>query len=267
MPTLLDVQAAVRRSIVDRDDTGAAAFILAGDFSPTERLNIYRGTFVGSLTTALRLTYPAVHKLVGVPFFESAAAYYIDEHPPAGAYLNEYGGAFAAFLSRFAPAASLPYLPDVARLEWAISRAIHAEDVAPLDIRRLASIRDEDQDRIRFIPHPSVSVVNSPYPVDAVWQAVLEADEAAMTGIDLGEGPVWLLVQRIDDSPRITRMSEEAWYFAAELLAKQPLHEALHVCTTTHATALLAEHLAAGRFADFHMCGGPAPPPTPGDNL
>ena len=131
MPTLLETQRAMRASLVDSDDAAAAA-MLAADVN-ADRLNIYRNTFITGVTKALRLTYPAVHRLVGADFFEGAAAQFIAQHPPRTAYLDEYGVEFPDFLQNFQPAASLVYLADVARLEWAVSRAIHAADVEPLD--------------------------------------------------------------------------------------------------------------------------------------
>ena len=71
MPTLLELQNALRVSLVDRDD-GVAAAMLAAPVAPN-RLDIYRSTFVSSLTKALRLSYPAVHRLVGEGFFAATA--------------------------------------------------------------------------------------------------------------------------------------------------------------------------------------------------
>ena len=55
MPTLLEVQRAMRRSLVEHDDGEAAAYILADGLAPEARLNVYRNTAIGALTTALRL--------------------------------------------------------------------------------------------------------------------------------------------------------------------------------------------------------------------
>src|SRR5262249_4376064 len=125
LPTLLELKPAMRASLVDRDD-GAAAAMLAENV-PTDRLNIYRNTFVTGVTKALRLSYPAVDKLVGADFFEGAAGLFIARHPPRSAYLDEYGADFPEFLRDFQPAASLVDLADVARLGWAVNRAIHAD--------------------------------------------------------------------------------------------------------------------------------------------
>src|SRR5262249_34026411 len=140
VPTLLEVQRAMFLDLTARDSAETDAFIVADGLAPRQRLNVYRNTAVCTLTTALRLSYPAVHHIVGAEFFESAARIFIDIDPPRSAYLNEYGSAFPDFLMRFLPAVSLSYLPDVARLEWAVNRALHAPDTKALDLSRLSAI-------------------------------------------------------------------------------------------------------------------------------
>src|SRR6516165_909152 len=120
-PALLEVQRALRASLVADDDAPAARHVF-----PAGRLEVYRNTFAGVLVNALRLSYPAVQKLVGEAFFEGAARAFIAGHPPASACLDDYGAAFPEFLAAFSPASSLAYLSDVARLEWAVCRALHA---------------------------------------------------------------------------------------------------------------------------------------------
>src|SRR5260370_23822662 len=110
---------------MEGDEGDAAAYVRVGGVSAADRLSIYRNTLYGTLTNALRLSYPAVHRLVGAEFFEASAQKFIEDEPPRGAYLDDYGAGFPDFLARFPAAASVPYLPDVARLEWAVSRALH----------------------------------------------------------------------------------------------------------------------------------------------
>ena len=52
--------------------------------------------------------------------------------PPRSPLLFQYGGSFADFIAGFAPAAPLPYLRDMARLEYAQGLAYHAADREPL---------------------------------------------------------------------------------------------------------------------------------------
>lgn len=253
MPSLHEVQQAIRMSVVEREDSIATTYVVGDGLAPEQRLSVYRNTFVSSLTNALRLSCPAVHRLVGAEFFEGAAQIFVHERPPRGAYLDEYGAEFPDFLARFPPAASLAYLPDVARLERAVNRALHAADVEPLDVTQLAKVDRADHDRICFVAHPSVSLVSADYPVDTIWRAVLAEDDEALAAIDLAAGQVWLMVQRAAAGVDVTRMTEPAWRFATHLLAGRPLAVALDAADGCDAPALLAEHIAAGRFVAFDL--------------
>ena len=249
MPTLLELQRAMRASVVQHD-ASAMVEALAIGVEPG-RLDIYRNTIVSGLTRALRLAFPAVAHLVGDDFFAGAAAAFIREHLPGKAYLDQYGGEFPDFLSGFPPAISLPYLADVARLEWAVSRALHAPDDAPLDLSRLAALSADDQDRVRFQPHPSVGLLRSDFPVDEIWRAVLDADDQALGNIDLICVPIFLLVERGRSGVAVTRLQEPAWQFLDALCRGESLPSAIDCATDVDAPSLLAEHLASGRFTAF----------------
>ncbi len=251
MPTLLEVERAMRASLVERND-GPAAAMLAENV-PADRLNIYRNTFVAGVTKALRLSYPAVHRLVGNDFFEGAAALFIAQHPPCAAYLDEYGADFPQFLRGFRPAAALEYLPDVARLEWAVNQAIHAADVEPLDLARLAALPPEDQVRVCFVPHPSIALLCTDYPVDVIWRGVLGGDDAALAAVDLKTGPVCLLVERRATGVEVSRLDAAAWRFAVALCGGRSLADIFAEVAGTGGEVWLAEHLAASRFIDFRL--------------
>ena len=253
-PTLLDLQRAFYRSLAERDDQEAAAWVMADGLHPAGRLAVYRNTMGSVLTNALRLAYPAVHRLVGAEFFAGAARQFIEDgRLPHSADLDEYGADFADFLAAFPPAASLGYLPDVARLEWLVNRALHAPAVDALDLTRVADLDETDRARVCFVPHPSVGLMRSDYPVDLIWRSVLHGDDAAMAAIDLAAGPVWLLVQRVATGIDVQRMSEPAWHFTAGLCLGRPLHAVLDLDLGCDASALLAEHLDAGRFISFAL--------------
>jgi len=252
-PTLLELQHALYRSIVEHDEAEAAASIVVDGIDPAARLGIYRNTFASVLTNALRLSYPAVLRLVAAECFEGAARLFMEEQPPQSANLDDYGAAFPEFLSRFEPVSALAYLLDVARLEWAVSRALHAPDAPPLDLGRLAALTEDEQAHVCFTPHPSAGLVRADHPADSIWRAVLAQDEAALAAIDPSSEPVWLLVHRTERGVEVTRLSEAAWRFTDALFAGRPLHSVLEEAPGAEASALLAEHLAAGRFAAFSV--------------
>ena len=89
--------------------------------------------------------------------------------------------------------------------------------------------------------------------MDEIWRAVLARDDAAMAAIDLGSGPVWLLVQRPTRDNSVIRLNEPEWRFMAELCASRPLQAAIDAVPDVEAALQLAEHFAAGRFIDFEL--------------
>jgi hypothetical protein len=255
-PSLLELQRAVSAGLAGGEPLPAAFEAVAEGIDAAARLSLYRNTSVSTLTTALRLTYPAVQKLVGDEFFEGAARVFIDGHPARSAWLDQYGQGFGAFLAEFPPASSLPYLPDVAELEWAVSRALHAPDAIPIDLAGLATVPAAASPLLRLFPHPALGLVRANSPADLIWHAVLDGDEAALTAIDLADGPVYLLIERRESSVCLQRLNEAAWRFTAALCAGVPLAPALQQNPDCPADALLAEHLAAGRFIGFEFVEG-----------
>ena len=256
MPTLLDLQHAMCRSLVARDDEEVAAML--ADHVARNRLDIYRNTFVSGLAKALRHSYPVVHRLVGAEFFDAAAELFITQHPPGTAYLDLYGGEFCEFLRSFQPAASLAYLADVARLEWAVNRAIHALDREPLELAKLAAIAPADQGRVCFVAHPCVSLLRADYPVDVIWRAVLDGDDETLASLDVGAGPVHLLIERDPNGVEVARLREPEWNFLAGLCAGRPLQSALDQAADLDVAVTLAEHLVAGRFVAFELTASDA---------
>jgi hypothetical protein len=249
MLTLLELQRAMLASFVEGDSEGIAGS-LSDEVGP-DRLDIYRNTIFFGLTQALRLAFPAVDRLVGAEFFEGAADIFIREHLPRAAYLDQYGGGFPEFLRHFARAASLPYLGDVARLEWAVNRALHAPDVQPLELSELAEIAPENRGDVSFQPHPSVGVLRSQYPVDDIWRSVLAGDDQALAAVDLAAGPIFLLVERTKGDVEVARLQQAGWSFLKALCRGEALLSAMDSTAGLDAAKLLAQHLAAGRFIAF----------------
>jgi putative DNA-binding protein len=252
-PKLLETQRAMRAAVLERADTDLRPYIVADGLDASERLDVYRNTSASVLTAALGLSYPAVKRLVGNEFFEGAAGIFIAGEPPQSACLDDYGAGFPAFLEQFPPASSLSYLPDVARLEWAVSSALHAEEVLSLDAEWIARLPSLDIARVSLVAHPSLTLIESRYPVDAIWRSVLDRDDAAMRAIDLGAGPVWLLVERAAARINVQRMGEAAWRFTAALRGGQPLHASLERDCEPDPAILLADHISKGRFVDVRL--------------
>ena len=86
------------------------------------------------MVSALRLAFVAVGHVLGAEFFEAAARMFVAEAPPRSAWLDQYGADFPDFLAQLPQAASVPYVSDLARLEWSVNLVLHASDAMPLAI-------------------------------------------------------------------------------------------------------------------------------------
>src|SRR5271155_749397 len=118
MSDLRALQIAVKNAIFRGDASLAAEFVV-----PTgagARLAVYRHHCVDSLTEVLAATYPVTRELLGDNFFAHLAESHIASRPPTEPCLSWYGASFATTVEDNRGCASLPYLADVARLEWAL---------------------------------------------------------------------------------------------------------------------------------------------------
>lgn len=187
------------------------------------RFAVYRNNVVVGLIDALSATYPAVDALLGEAFFRAAAREFVSAHPPRSPVLIAWGGAFADWISAFPPAASVPYIGDVARLEWAWSRAYNAADEAALPIAALAALRPEDIAGARVTLHGSLEVVASQFPAVSLWAAT--TGRAAPGKVDLGLGET-ALVMRPDAAVEVRAIDQGTAIFLGCLAAGETLGEA-----------------------------------------
>ncbi len=181
-----------------------------------EHLNIYRGSMLGIHTQALGDIFPVCRKLVGQTFFDAMARAYIPDHPGKTANLNDYGDTFSHFIRLFAPAQSVPYLADVASLEWFNHRAFHAQNAMPFDLEAFSLTPETEQSKLRFQLSPGSQLLQSPYPINRIWEANQSNDDATIS-IDFDAPPVHLLVWRNGYQVEIQTLEKSLWLFLNDL--------------------------------------------------
>ena len=248
----------------DFQDDFARALLTASDPDTPHRLHaiasqpgfaVYRNTVLKSCIDALQANYPSVHAIVGDEWFRAAAAIYVHDRPPRTPTLLEYGEDFAAFLVAFEPAATLPYLAAVARLDRYWTEAHIARDEAPLAPGVLAGLRAESLARCRLRPHASARwAYFDDAPAATIWRCNREGDAHALTDIDWrGEG---LLLVRPHDAVEAVDLDAAGCAFMSACAEGATLADAaaraLACGEHTDLTALVARLLGAGAF-------GPSP--------
>jgi len=187
----------------------------------TKRFDVYRNNVAVSLTEALETAFPVIHKLVGTDFFRAMAGVYLRSHPPTSPLMMFYGEAMPDFLTGFAPAQSVPYLPDVARLELALRHSYHAADSTPIAPDALAQIAPDALPDVIFAFAPSVHVIPSRYPLHSIWVA-------NTTGGDIAKTAQACLVTRPEFDPAADPLSPEQAAVMQSLITGTPLGQALH---------------------------------------
>ncbi len=249
---LRDLQTRFAAALLD-EHPDMAGRVRAGRFPAAQHFQVYRNNLVESLTGALRAVYPVTEKLVGDGFFRYAAHEYLRAHRPRSGNLHDFGDAFADFLAGFVPAAELPYLPDVARLEWAWHLAFHAADAPAFDFARLGAVPAEQHETLRFVLHPSAHLLASEFPVVRIFEINQEGYDGD-THVDLAEGGVRALVIRRELTVYVEPLAAGEAALLSALAEEQPLGAAVQAALTAQAdfdlTATLADHLRRGTLVD-----------------
>lgn len=218
---------------------------LAGDGA---RLAVYRNTVAKARADALTGLFPTVQRLVGEDWFHDAALIFTAEHPPTSPVLDEYGQAFPAWLARFEPAQSLPYLAPVARMDLAWSRAHRAADAPVLAAESLAG-RDLFGSRVSL--HPSVQLFWFDWTAPSIWLAN-RPDANPDDVVDWTDSPEGLVIYRPDLTVLHRRLSRVEWLFLDGCRRDLPLGRvALEVqgqAPDTDIARLFSGLLSAGLF-------------------
>jgi hypothetical protein len=175
MSDLAQLQTAFSRVILGTENQVPAG-VQAQGRCPERGLFVYRNNVVSGLARALRARFPVVEQLVGAEFFQTLAAAYVVEEPPRSPVLLHYGETFPAFIDNFVPAAPIPYLGDVARIELARGVAYHAADAAPVERAAFAALPMHRLAGLHLRLHPSLTVVISQYPAYSIWRVNQNVD-------------------------------------------------------------------------------------------
>jgi hypothetical protein len=253
-PSLLEVQRSFRDALESGVSPALSSWIVANGIAADARLEIYRNNSRSNLRNALRADYPVIERLTGSAFFLHAADAYLAMTPSTSGDVGEYGQDFPDFLATFTPAASLPYLPDVARLERAWSDALVAAEAVAGDFSAFLLLPPERLGGVRLTLHPALRLVSSIYPVLSIWhanQAAVKGDEV----VRLDAGGERVLLRRIGDVVELSRLDPGEYAWLQAFIAGAPLAVAIDAAFEAQhefdLTASLRRHLVEGSFVSY----------------
>ncbi len=205
----------------------------------SRRFNIYRNNRAGSLLESLQGTYPVLHKLLGDDFFRTAARQYIDESPPSGPVLSEYGERFGDFIQRLPGVSKYPYLNDVAKLEWQRLQSYHAADDAVLFPAVLQTIEPSTLLASRFTPHSAAHLIESRWAIGSLWSSTQEPD-GSQVNLSQAEN---VLITRPQFDLQLQLVSSDGAMFMRQLCNGVTIEQAATHCLSVNANFDTGTHL------------------------
>jgi hypothetical protein len=236
--------------------------LIGPDREPSaKRFAVYRNNVVVGLTEALQANFPAASRIVGEEFFQAMARAYVVSEPPSSPILLDYGAGFPNFIAAFEPATTLPYLPDVARIEHAWTEAYHAPEAVHLGAEALSGIPSDRIAGTRFTIHPSVRIVRSRFPVLTIWR--MNVGDGLPSPVDFDSGGEDVLIVRPQADVEVRSMPPGGAEFLVALVNGKRLAEAaksaLNAYSPFNLSANLAALIGAGTFIGFSIAEDASP--------
>lgn len=186
-------------------------FVKINTISPENRFSVYKRNVEGAFRKALEGTYPLTWKLIGQKCADGAAYAFIraqKSYPQKGTLLN-WGRDFPEFLKTFEATKALSYLADFAKLEYLTGESLCAEEKAPLIAQNLKKIPPHHYERLVFIVHPSLFLLDSPHPLDQILEVVEERESS----VALENRGSYALITRQDGQLNIHWLSKAEFTF------------------------------------------------------
>jgi hypothetical protein len=248
MSDLVDLQRQFLRAL--NEDAGALDGVVV---DAARRMTVHKTTIEGGLFNTLANGFPALRRVVGGPVFASLVSEFIATAPPRHPLLSTYGRGFPAFVATHPIAASLPYLQDLARVEWARQDSYLAADAALLDPGSLNTGGPDSLSRLTLRLHPATRVITSPFPVHTIWRLnQADVDDKDIPALDMKvtehvivtrpHGEVVTRAISLADAALVTAVMGGASLGAA-------VEGAFAVAPDFDVTQVLAGHFANGTFA------------------
>lgn len=250
MSDLLSLQRRFRQAL-----TGAPGALDDFVTDAARRIEIHRTTIEAGLAQTLANVFPTARRIVGAPTFAALAATYIAAAPPRHPVLSNYGREFPPFISTHPVGISLPYLQDIASLEWWRHEAYLAADAAALDAGCLDTADPESVSALQLRLHPAARVISSPYPIHTIWKLNQpDVDDDDIPAVDMNQAEHVVVTRPGNEVlTRAIGVADATFVraVAGGASLESAVEAALAVSPAFNVTQVLAGHFAGGTFASL----------------
>jgi hypothetical protein len=178
----------VERGLGSERFSGGSGFDVAGlvrgddRLGPVERLDIYADMYFYRLRDSLAEDFPAVTAVAGSAEFHNLITDYLLAHPPSSWTLRDLGQSLPGFLDRHEIRGELPFLADLARLEWARIDVFDEADATPLTRPDLTGLAPREIEALTLGLIPAARLLMLDWSVAPIWRQVDDREAGGEPG-------------------------------------------------------------------------------------
>lgn len=212
--------------------------------SAEQRLQVYRNSFVMSVTEALAITYQHTYALVGDAFFNSVSRAFILAQPPSQNNIIEYGAGFSEFLAQLPQLVEMPYLFEMARFEWLLEQTSNLPiDTQQLDVSALAQLAEDKFEQLHFQTPSQLTLFHSEQDISHLYKMLIDD---TLTETDLNKACNLALIKQPDFRVELLSLTNEQFQLLQQLRNGNTLAEITPTNLHQYLPQLLTQNLLNG---------------------
>jgi len=255
MISLRDTQRAFCSAVLSGNAACMTALVPDAGIPAALRVQIYGNSNRLGFLAAMQATYPVIERLSGEAWFEQRVRLYQLRFPSRSGDLQHVGSHFAEFLQAELSGTDYEYFAEVAKLEWAYQDVLTAADSGVLDPSALGAVAADEYEHLVFAPRTALRLVESPYPILAIWKA--HQPDADLVQISLDSGPSRVLLIRCIDHVELRELSPASFALLGQFVRGAAFGAAVEVVAANHVdfdlNNTLRQLISLECFAGFHV--------------
>ena len=212
------------------------------------RLAVYRNNYRQGIIKYLQTVFPQIVMLLGERCFHSLGQAFCEQYVLTGAHSSAnvssanvssesgnqknkdsdpwmalaklYTGFLKTMSQQHATLQDLPFLADVASIDWLLYKSYYAQNL-PFDICAFSALSQAQQLQVHFILSDTVGCFASSWPLLSIWQ--LNYENRDLPCIEQSEQAVPYWVYREGDKPVLTKLTASEYKFYQAVQQGHPL--------------------------------------------
>ncbi len=228
------------------DDRQITDCLMTSRFAPNQLIQLYRNNFYISLSEILVDTFPVIQELVGDEFFAQLGKAYIKAQPPTAGSVTHFGQQLPSYIKQIPQTETLPYLGDVAHLEWEYARLGNQWPVAKtFPFEKLGTLNTSQWPQVIFKLSANAALLDSNFAILDIFNGVQKAD---VDNIDINKPQQILLISSAKANVSAIELTADVYSFLSSSTEGKPLAE---TTLPTDFEAILTSLISDGVIDDF----------------